>query len=46
MKYKLGKVMGEFKMGSLHSGSKSGPLVKSKKQVIAIGISEAKKGKK
>jgi hypothetical protein len=31
MKYKLGKVMGEFKAGSLHSGSKKGPVVKSRK---------------
>jgi hypothetical protein len=33
----------EFKEGSLHSGSKSGPLVKSRKQAIAIALSEARK---
>ena len=43
---KVGKVMGEFKAGELHSGSKSGPLVKSRKQAIAIGLSEARKAKK
>lgn len=40
---KVEKVMHEFKEGSLHSGSKKGPLVKNRKQAIAIGISEAKK---
>ena len=43
---KVGKVMGEFKEGKLHSGSKSGPVVKSRKQAIAIGLSEARRGKK
>lgn len=44
---KVGKVMGEFKAGELHSGSKAGPVVKSRKQAIAIGLSEARKaGKK
>lgn len=40
---KMKKVMGEFKMGKLHSGSKSGPMVKNRKQAIAIGLSEARK---
>ncbi|MGV3620932.1 MAG: DUF6496 domain-containing protein [Archangium sp.] len=40
---KIGKVMREFKEGKLHSGSKTGPKVKSRKQAIAIGISEAKR---
>lgn len=40
---KVGKVMGEFKSGTLHSGSKKGPMVKSPKQAIAIGLSEARK---
>lgn len=44
------KVMHEFKEGKLHSGSKSGPQVTSRKQAIAIAMSEAgmskKKGKK
>ena len=44
---KVGKVMGEFKAGELHSGSKAGPVVKSRKQAVAIGLSEARKaGKK
>ena len=43
---KVKKVMKEFKAGKLHSGSKKGPLVKSKAQAIAIGLSEARKGKK
>ena len=38
---KVAKVMGEFKEGSLHSG-KGGKVVKSPKQAIAIGLSEAK----
>jgi len=37
---KVGKVMGEFKEGTLHSG-KGGPVVKDKKQAIAIAMSEA-----
>ena len=40
---KVGKVMHEFKGGSLHSGSKAGPKVRSRKQAIAIGLSEARK---
>jgi DNA invertase Pin-like site-specific DNA recombinase len=37
---KVGKVMGEYKRGTLHSGKK-GPVVKSRKQAIAIAMSEA-----
>jgi len=40
---KIGKVMGEFKRGELHSGSKKGPEVTSKKQATAIALSEARK---
>lgn len=40
--HKVGKVMKEFAAGKLHSGSKSGPIVKNPKQAIAIGISEAR----
>ena len=37
---KVGKVMGEYKRGTLHSG-KGGPVVKSRKQAVAIALSEA-----
>jgi hypothetical protein len=40
---KVAKVMGEFKSGKLHSGSKHGPEVTSKKQATAIAMSEARK---
>ena len=39
---KIGKVMGEFKQGKLHSGSKEGPVVKNPKQAVAIALSEAR----
>jgi hypothetical protein len=42
---KVAKVMHEFKGGTLHSGKK-GPVVKNKKQAIAIALSEAKMSKK
>jgi hypothetical protein len=42
---KVEKVMGEYKRGTLHSG-KGGPVVKSKKQAVAIAMSEAKMAKK
>ena len=42
---KINKVMGEFKRGELHSGSKKGPEVTSRKQAIAIALSEAGKSK-
>jgi hypothetical protein len=44
-KNKMKKVMGEYKEGTLHSG-KGGPVVKSRKQAIAIAISEAEAAKK
>ncbi len=37
---KIGKVMGEYKEGTLHSG-KGGPVVKNRRQAIAIALSEA-----
>jgi hypothetical protein len=40
------QVMDEYKSGSLHSGSKSGPKVKSRAQAIAIGLSESGQSKK
>lgn len=42
-KAKIEKVMHEFSEGELHSGSKKGPEVKSRKQAIAIALSEARK---
>jgi hypothetical protein len=42
---KVKKVMGEYKRGTLHSG-KGGPVVKSRKQAVAIAMSEAKMAKK
>jgi Family of unknown function (DUF6496) len=47
-KAKMQKTMHEFKEGTLHSGSKTGPKVKSRKQAIAIGMSQQRKaeGKK
>ena len=43
---KMSKVMGEFKAGELHSGSKKGPAVTSRKQAVAIAMSEARKASK
>jgi hypothetical protein len=43
---KVAKVMGEYKRGTLHAGinpkgPKKAPLAKSRKQAIAIAMSEA-----
>jgi hypothetical protein len=40
---KVHKVMREYKQGELHSGSKTGPVVRSRPQAIAIAMSEARK---
>lgn len=37
------EVMSKFKSGSLHSGSKGGPSVGSRKQAVAIMLSEKRK---
>jgi hypothetical protein len=38
--------MRKFKAGKLHSGSKTGPVVKDRKQAIAIALNEAGMSKK
>jgi hypothetical protein len=43
---KIGKVMHEYKTGTLNTGSKKGPVVKSRKQAIAIALSQAGMAKK
>lgn len=40
----VGDAMHEFKEGSLHSG-KGGPVVKDRKQAIAIGLSAQRRAK-
>lgn len=50
-KDKIRKVLGEFKRGTLHSGRnpkgpKKAPVVKNRKQAIAIALSEARRMKK
>jgi hypothetical protein len=45
-KTKVEKVLKEFKAGTLNSGSSKGPIVKGKKQAIAIALSQAKMTKK
>ena len=42
---KVRKVMHEFKHGTLHSGSKHGPRVRSRRQAVAIALAEARKGR-
>lgn len=40
---KVTKVIKEFEMGELRSGSKSGPVVTNPKQAIAIALSQSRK---
>jgi hypothetical protein len=46
MPNKVKKVMGEYKRGTLHSGSKKGPKVKPRKQAVAIALSEQRRTRK
>jgi quercetin dioxygenase-like cupin family protein len=41
----FGKTMSEFKHGTLHSGSKTGPIVHSRKQAIAIAYAQSGENK-
>lgn len=44
---KIAKVMGEYKSGTLHSGTgKNAPVVHSRAQAIAIALSQAKAARK
>lgn len=48
-KGKVEKVMSEYKAGKLHTGKKGpgkGPVVKSRKQAVAIALSEQRKAEK
>jgi Family of unknown function (DUF6496) len=40
---KVAAVMHEWGQGDLHSGSKSGPVVKGQKQAVAIALNQARK---
>ena len=40
---KVKRTLHEFKVGSLHSGSKKGPTVRSRKQAIAIALRQGRK---
>jgi len=42
---KVRQTMHEFKAGTLHSSSKTGPLVKNRRQAVAIALSQARKAK-
>ena len=44
-KAKVAKVMREYGKGKLHSGAKKGPVVKSRKQAVAIALSESGQSK-
>lgn len=43
MKAKMRKTMGEFKHGTLHGGSSTGPVVTNRKQAVAIGLNQVRR---
>lgn len=44
-KERIAQEMKKFKAGKLHLGSPKGPVVKNRRQAIAISLSEAGQGK-
>lgn len=42
---KVKTVMDEWKAGTLHSGSKKGPIVRNQKQAVAIALSQSGQSK-
>lgn len=40
---KVHRVMREFKQHKLHSGSRRGPIVRNRRQAVAIALSEARR---
>lgn len=44
-KAKMKSVLGEYKRGTLHSGSKKGPKVTKRKRAVAIALNQARKAK-
>ena len=42
-KFKIRQTLEEFKKGKLPSGSKDGPIVRDKKQAVAIALAQARK---
>lgn len=45
-KVKMEKTMREWKEGTLHSGSKSGPIVTSQKQAVVIGLNQGRRAQR
>lgn len=43
-KGKIKKTLSEFKAGSLHGGSKRGPIVRDKSQALAIALEQGRRG--
>ena len=45
-KTKVKQVMREWKAGTLHSGSKKGPIVRNQKQAVAIALNQSGQSKR